>query len=855
VRRIKRPSEGQLDAEIAFHIEALTREKIAAGTSPADARREAMLEFGGREQVKEDLRDVRRLALLETVTANLRSGIRFVRKSPTFSITVILTLALGIGANSAVFSAIDAILLRALPFPDGDELVLLKQSERGAKNPSTFVAPSRLEDWNRMSSTFQAVSGWYTQDVSDFSGELPEKVAEALVAPRFLKVWGVGPAMGRDFTEMEQRFGGPRAVLVSDRYWRHRMHSDPNAAGKTIRLDAASYTVVGVMPASFLFPLRDVDIWWPSPPDAPYAKSRGSTWFTVLARMKPGIKVSQARADLSVVQRQLGQEFPKTDAKLAVDVEPLKENTIARVGRSLWILFVSVSLLLVIACTNIAALLLARTRERAREISVRFSLGASRGSLVVQLLTECFVLALAGASVGVFVAAVGVKGLRSLAGSIPRGDEIALDWRMVLYTLGCAVAATLLCGLFPAIRGTRREIAGELAHAGRSQVSTRNPLQWALVGIQVALAVTLLTGAGLLVRSLEELGRVSPGFETGGVMTFRISGNWGETTDQKKLKARVDRTLTELRGIRGVQGAATASVLPGIPSDSRTEITLTDAHSDEKIVADSRIVSTGYFGTMKIPLLSGEGCRESDPDFAAVVVNRSFNSAYPGGGVGRHLQLASSQFTPVNAEIRGIVADAREQGLTHEPGPTVYWCLSAPTPMPNFLVRAPMGMAETLRKRIHAIQPNRSVFAVSSLEEHLSDSFAENRLRTILLSLFALTAVALVCVGLYGTLSYFVTVRRREVGLRLALGASPGQVVRRFLGEATGVALAGCLVGLGLGLVGDRALADMLYGVSAADWPTFAGVAFGMMMVAGLSCLGPALRAARVVPMEVLRDE
>ncbi len=801
-----------------------------------------------------------RIAALENTITNIKSGIRLIRKSPSFSIAVILTLALGIGANSAVFSAINAILLRALPFPNGDELMLLQQFDRKTKNPASFVAPVRLEDWNRLNTTFQAISGWYTQDVSETSGVLPEKVTEALVAPRFLQVWGVAPALGRDFAPEEERFGGPNAVVISDRLWRRRFHADPNAVGRTLRLEKLSFTIIGVMPASFLFPVRDVDVWWPSPVDAPYAQSRESTWFTVIGRLKPGVTAAQARADLAHVQAQLGRQFPKTDANLSVGIQALKETTVGGVRRSLWVLFGSVSLLLLIACTNIAALLLARTTEREREISVRFSLGASRASVIAQLLTECFVLAVAGSALGLFVADAGSRALRILAKSIPRMEEITLDWRIVLYTFGCAVVVTLLCGLFPALRGTRRSIASELAHAGRSQVSTRNPLQWLLVGVQVALAVVLLVGAGLLLRSFQELGRVSAGFDASHVLTLRISGNWGETVDMKKLRNRIDRTLNELRAVPGVRAAAISATLPGIPSDSKSEVKITEgrAETEGKIVADSRFVSNGYFATMQIPVLAGEGCRESLND--TVVVNRSFVNKYlnESPAIGHHLQWVSSQFMPSPAEIRGIVADAREQGLNREPGPTVYWCVSAPTPSPNFLIRteaAPMKMAGTLRRKIHQIDPGRSVFNISPLQEHLSDSFAENRLRTILLTLFALTAVSLACIGLYGTLSYFVAVRKREVGLRLALGAVRRQIVTQFLFKGVGVSLIGCTVGLCLAVAFARALSGMLYGVSTADSETLSSVVFLVMCVAVLSSLLPALRAAGVEPMEVLRDE
>jgi putative ABC transport system permease protein len=792
---------------------------------------------------------------------NFKSGLRFMRKSPSFSGVVILTLALGIGANSAVFSAIDAILLRPLPFPHGDELVVLHQYDRKAKNPESFVAPLRLEDWNRRNTTFQSISGYYTQDVSETSGALPEKVTEALVAPRFLEVWGVSPALGRDFTPAEEHFGGPNAVLISDRLWRRRFHADPAVIGKRLRMERSSYTVVGVMPGSFLFPNHEVDVWSPSAPDAPYAQSRGSTWFLVIGRLKPGVTVAQARANLANVQAQLGRQFPKTDANLRIEVQPLKESTIGSVGRSLWLLFGSVSLLLLIACTNIAALLLARTTEREREISVRFSLGASRGSVIIQLLTECSVLAVAGAAAGLLVAAAASKVFRTLAKSLPRVDEITLDWRIVLYTLGCAVAVTLLCGLFPAMRATRGSIAGELARASRTQVSGQNPMQSLLAGIQVALAVILLIGAGLLLRSFQELGRVAPGFDPSHVLTLRISGNWGETVDMKKLRQRINRTLEQLRSLPGVRAAATAGALPGIAGDSTTEVKLTEgrAETEGKVVADSRFVSNGYFATMQIPLLAGEGCRESS-SFDTAVINRSFANKYFSGSpaIGHHVQWVSTQFASSPSEIVGLAGDAREEGLNREPVPTVYWCISAPTPSPYFLIRTqgePMGMAEAVRRKMHAIEPVRSVFDISPLGQHLSDNFAENRLRTILLSFFALTAVSLACIGLYGTLSYFVTVRKREIGLRLALGALRSQIVSRFLFKGLGISFIGCVAGLCLAAAFARGLRGMLYGVTTLDPRTFLLVAVLALSVAALASLAPALRAAGVEPVEVLRDE
>ena len=874
----KRTRDPQYDSELRFHIDRLTDENIAAGMPREEARRRARLEFGGQEQIKEELRDVHRIPILEAALNNFKWALRLVRKSPSFSIVVILTLTLGIGANSAVFSAIDAVLLRPLPFPNGDELMSLCQYNFRVKNPQMRLATLRLEDWNRMNSSFQAIAGYYTEDSSETSGVLPEKVSEAFVTPRFLQVLGISPAIGRDFTPEEERFGGPNAVLISDRFWRRRFDADPNALGRKLRINGYSQSVVGVMPASFGFPDRDVDVWAAVPTDAPYAQDRASTWYLTIGRLKPGVTLELARANLATVQAQLGKQYPKTDADLAVQIDALKETTIGGVRSSLWMLFGSVSLLLLIACTNIVALLLARAAQREHEISVRFSLGAPRSAVVAQLLTETFVLALGGALLGLIVTDGASKVFRALASNLPRVEEIHLDARIVAYSLFCSVLATILCGVWPALRGTRKNLSSSLAQNSRSQVSGRIPLQWLLVGTQVALAVTLLAGAGLLLRSFQALGRVSPGFEASHVLTFRVTGSYGETADMKRLTQRIDRIIETLQNTPGVQAAADSAELPGVPSEFQTELRFAEGPADpeRKILAESRFVSPAYFSTMQIPKLAGQSCEDPkyianpsaptvlliEPNSIKALVNRAFADTYlPGANIiGRHLQVLGNAFLrPEDAgEIRGIVGDAREEGLNREPGPIVYWCFTASDPDPHYLVRtstAPMALAETVRKEIHNIEPARSVFDIMPLEEHLSDAFAENRLRTILLIFFAVTAVSLACIGLYGTLSYSVTLRRREVGLRLALGALQGQIVKQFLLQglvATGV---GCLAGWGLAAAFSRVLSGMLYGVSPSDAPTLATVVLLMLVVAASAALVPAIRAARLDPMQVLREE
>ncbi len=863
-----RDSDLDLDREVAFHIDALAREYEAAGMPPDQARRQARVDFGGREQVTQQLREVHVSALLETARSNARAAFRFLRKAPGLSAAVILTLALGIGANTAVFSAIDAVILRPLPFPQGDQLMAIHQYDTKGKAPWSFTAPARLEDWNRLNHTFQAISGYYSEDESETSGPLPERLDDALVAPRFLEVWGIAPALGRDFTPAEEHFGGPPAMLISDRLWRRRFHADLKVVGKQLHFGKRAYSIIGVLPASFRFPDRDADLFTVSAPDAPFAQDRSSTWFQVIGRLKPGVTEAQALADLSTVQRQLGAQFPKTDRDLGIQIVPLKSVIVGDVGSSLWLLYGAVTLLLLIACINIAALLLARTADREREISLRYALGASRRTILAQLLSEVLLLAVIGALLGLVLAGGAVELFHQLAKTLPRAEEITLNWRLLLYTFSSALAATLLSGLYPALRSTRRELAHSLAQGSHTQVSTRGSLQWLLVGAQVAFAVTLLVGAGLLLRSFEELGRVLPGFDPSRVLTLQISGNWGETADMKRLTQRIDSTLDALRTVPGVEAAATAAMLPGVPGQQQVEFVMSEGERDahRKILATARFVSSGYFAATAIPIMLGQGCREGDSTPSALV-NRSFVSRYlssntaagaEGTAIGRHIGPAEQSLFLPPGEIRGIVGDAREEGLNTAPAPTVYWCMSAPDPSPWFLIRThgnPMALAQTLRAKLHQIEPSRSVFNVSPLEDHLDDSLAENRLRTTVLSFFAGTAISLACLGLYGTLSYLGRMRRREMGLRLAIGASRPQIVSTLVAQGLRIVAIGCLAGLAMGLAGSQLLQGMLYAVRPTDPETYAAILVLVLVVAAIASAGPALRAATTDPAKVLREE
>jgi putative ABC transport system permease protein len=857
IRNALRPGRlgREIEKELAFHLTEKIDELRANGMSEAEALRSAQRQIGNPTYQAERTRDVDINQRVEATLRNFRHAARGLLKAPGFTATVLATLALGIGANSAVFSAIWAVVLRPLPFPYPERLVSVEQVNPKAKQPS--VAPVRLADWNRLNTTFQSITGYYIQDDSELSGELPERLTRVYLAPRFLETLGIAPAVGRDFRSEEHSPAQP-TVLISDRLWRRRFNADPNVVGKMLRFAGFSSEIIGVMPASFTM-LRGIDLYSPSPVNTPFAQQRTLTWFRCVGRLKPGVSIDQARANLAAVQAALGREFPKPDAEIGTAVASLQESTLGGTRESLWVLFGSVSLLLLIACTNVAALLLSRGAARQREIAVRFSLGASRGSVAAHLLTEVLLLAVGGAAVGLLLAAAAARVFRTLAKDLPRVDEIALEWRIVAYTLGCAVVATFVCGLIPALRSTRRDLAGA-ARTGRGSVSGGGRVQLALVGVQVALAVTLLAGAALLIRSLQQLGRVSPGFSAERVVSFQMTTAWGETGDRAASKRKADRILERLAAVPGVEAVGEANTLPGIPTEYQVEFTVAEGRSatEPKLLAEGRGVAPGYFATVQIPLLSGEICSDDLTERTAMV-NRAFANIYFAGRspVGLHIaQQGNPSLQP--GEIRGVVGDAREMGIDREAAPTVYWCGSFLQPGTHFLARVrgnPRASGETIRRAMRELEPNRSVYAVVALEDSISDAYGENRLRTVLLASFAAAAILLACVGLYGMISYTVNVRRREIGLRLALGAMRTQVAAQFVRSGMAVAGVGCAVGLALSVAFTRLLAGMLYGVSATDPATLGAVTLGVLGISAAASLVPAVRAARLEPMAVLRDE
>jgi predicted permease len=799
---------------------------------------------------------------METLLSNVRYAVRVLMRSPGFALVVVLTLALGIGANSVVFSAMDAILWQPLGFPDADRLVSVNQSIPNA--PISNTAPVRIEEWNEQSTTFAAITGYTREDISETSGDLPEKYRLASVAPRFFDVWRTEPLIGRAFTPADSQAGAADVVVVTYRYWRTKLESDPNVLERVVRIGEQAIPIVGVMPESFRFPDREVDLFVPATLE-PFVLGRNNWWMRGYGRLEPGVTVEQARADLEVIQRRLGEQYPDTDRMIGVYVEALKETTVGSVRGSLWLLFGAVSVLLLIASTNIAALLLARAAKRSQEVSVRLSLGAQPATIRSLVLVETAVLAVAGALLGLVVAAGASAALRRLAPDFPRIEELSLDAGILLYTLAAIVTVTVACGLFPAIRAARVGLSGALSDARRTQVSSRHSLQWLFVGVQVALSVVLLAGAGLLIRSFQELSRVDPGFEASRILSFRIGGTF---VDFQQLAPRVPLILDELAALPGVEATAVSSPVPGMIDDgSGFQFGIgtfrIDGRDDteEPAAAQLRVVSPSYFETMQIPLVAGDLCRVVPPNTPGtppeVMVNTAFATRYfsgssPVGAIVRPIPTVAMR-------IAGVVGNAREFALDREAVPTQYRCQVAyATPALAFLVRArgnPNGIVNAVRAKIKELEPLRAVYDVAPLPQRIGEEYSDDRLRTSALALFAGTALALACLGIYGTLSYVVSLRRREVGLRVALGAQQRNIVTQFLAKALRVVGIACAIGIVAALASARLISGMLFEVSPGDPVTLAGVVVLVVAVAALAALLPAWRASRVEPMRVLREE
>jgi putative ABC transport system permease protein len=790
----------------------------------------------------------------------LIAAIRALRHRRGVAITVVLTLTLGIGANSAIFSAVDAVLLKPLPYPEADRLVVIFEQNLGQKRATQLVAPVRIEEWNRANRSFVALAGTYFENMTDTTGALPERVAAIRTSPRFFTVMGVAPALGRTSTAAEETLGGPAVVVISDGFWRSRFNGDLSVIGKSLILSGASRTIIGVMPPSFQHPTANTDAWVPAQMPAMLLQARQARFFFAVGRLKPGVTLEQAQADLTAIQARLGEQFPETDAGWGASLSLLKEQQVGGVRRSLWLLAGAVALVLLAACGNVACLLLAEAARREHEVAVRFAIGASRSTVVGQLLTEGLLLALIGSGLGLVVAQWGTALLRQAATTLPRVQDIRVDLRLVAFTMVLGLLTTLLFAIAPALQVTRADPVRALGRGGRGHAGGRHLVQRILVAAQVSLAIVLLVGAGLLIRSFARLQATSPGFDPAGVQIFRMTASWSERLEA--VVARHRGTVARLEAIPGVEAAATSQMPPAGIDIPPAEFHIVGRNTDEKTFARGRAVSSGYFRTLHIPMLQGETCNPQQTavlQSEALVTHAFADQFFPGGDpIGHSLSIPNGS-PGSSARIVGVVGDVREDGVMRPADPLIYWCgYSGYWPDPFFLVRLTPGRQASLaeiRAALHEIEPRRAVYAVRTLSEMLSASTSQQWLNTLLLTLFAVTALALAAMGLYGVMSQLVAVRRREIGVRMALGARAGQILRSVVLQAATVTGAGIAAGLVGAFVLARLMTTLVFDIPPADPLTFVTVPALLAVVALGAALIPARRAAAVDPMRALRDD
>jgi putative ABC transport system permease protein len=801
----------------------------------------------------------------------LRNLIRSFRARPSYAAAVVLTLALGIGANSAIFSLLDTVFLRPLPYPESGKLAAFFQSNARLRIDRGGFSPGSVDQIRGQTRTLSGFAGYYTDTVSETSGVYPERLATAYVSPRFFDVFRAQLAAGRPFNADEERDRKPQdAVMISYRLWQRRFAGDKAMADKKLRLGASEVSIAGVLPASFAYPNDGIDVWRnTSFPDAIYANP-AATFFEVVGRVKPEYSLEQARAEVDSLVEQLDRAYKTKQPGWRLEAKPLQFDGSEKYAPTLWLLFAAVFLLLLLACANVAALDLAHLEARAKELSVRASLGASPSQLTSGLLTEAFALSLAGAALGMVLAQWLIILFRDWAKDVPRISGIEIDSRVALFTLVVACGVTLLFSLLPSWLAAKQSVRTGLSGSTRSYTSSRTRPQQLLVALQFALAIVLVTGGGLLWRSFGALSSAPTGLDTSDVTTFRITAGWGETNQTSNVQSRFQKTLDRLKNIPGVEMAAIAVVLPPSGATEPANFKIGGNPADDfsfPVTAQTRSVSSGYFDLLRIPVLTGETCRDEvrAPDAApapqAALVNQAFVDRYlrdrPILDQVLYGEMSNRAFYPMR--IQGVVGDVREQGPGIKPAPVVYSCgLAGYYPDPVFLIRSRPGLSpgmEVIRGAVREVSPARAVYAYQTMNEHLRGTLASPRMNAALLGGFGITGLLLAAIGLYAVMSYTVATRRREIGVRLAVGATPDQVRRQFVLWAARILGLGLILGLpGAVLVG-RLLRSMLYEVSVLDPLVFFGAPVILASAAALAAYLPARRASAVDPLTSLRSD
>jgi predicted permease len=803
---------------------------------------------------------------------DLRFGVRMLLKQPGFTLVALLTLALGIGANTAVFSVANTVLLRPLPYQKPDELVMVWETAPKLGFPRNDVAPANFLDWREQNDVFAQLAAFGSTSVSLTGRGEPERIEGVRVSASLFPLLGVAPAMGRVFTAEEDRAEAQSVIVLSHGLWQRRFGGDPGIVGQTLTLNSRPYTVVGVMPASFRFPGREQEFWLPMAFEPGEAAGRGDHYLSVVARLKPGVTKQQAQAEMDAIAARLQQQYPRTNTGQGVALVPLHEEFASTIRQPLLILLSVAGFVLLIACANVMNLLLARATARRKELTIRAALGASHLRLTRQLLIESLLLAGLGGAIGTLLALWGAKLLEALVpDNLAQARGIVTDWRVLGFSVAISLLTGVVFGLLPALQVSRPNLTEALKEGGQSSAGgeSRGRLRGALVIVEIALSLVLLVGAGLLLKSFYRLTKVDPGFQPEQALTMRMQLSGEKYGGLVKRRAFYDQMIQQLQSLPGVQAAAVITQLPLTTAGLHFSFSLEGQPpmpAANLPQAAFRVISQDYFRTMGIPLLRGRSFTSQDTADAqaVVVINRTLAERFwPGQDVlGRRFKVGSSDSPNPWFVVVGVVCDVRQSSLDQALKPEMYVShlqdhrfFAIPR---DLVVRTdgdPLSLAAAVRGEIWKIDKDLPLFRVRTMEQIVSLALAGQRLNMLLLTVFAVLALVLAAIGIYGVMSYAAAQRTHELGIRLALGAQTRDVLWLVIRHGLALVLAGVALGLVAALVLTRVLQNLLFGVKATDPLTFAGITLLLVGVACVASFIPARRATQVDPLVALRHE
>jgi putative ABC transport system permease protein len=856
-----------LKDEIAFHLQAETERRVERGESPQEARARALREFGNVPLVEEVTRGLWATATRERLVRDLRFGLRTLTRDASFSLVAIVTLALGIGATVAVFAIVNSILLRPLLFPNPDALVMVWEKTPDGSPRNLVNAPNYLA-WRSRNRAFDAI-GAISRIPMNISGLGPaEQVDGVQVTAEFFTALGVQPLIGRVIRSGEDVEGAPRTVVLSQQFWQQRFNGSGDVLGRMLSVNGSPFEIVGIMPASFVFPGVPTEIFIPYRINP--AKPPGGRNLVTVARLKPGITLQAAQSDMERVAAETAKEDPVMNGGFSASVIPLMEQAVGDTRRILWVLFGSVACLLLLACANVANLLLMRAGTRTPEMAVRMALGAGRWGLVHQLVMESLVLTTIAGAIGLTLAWTVVPLVPAMfppAFPLPRGNEVAVDGVVVAFTLAVAVLAGIIFGVVPAINTRQTNLSDPIRSSGRSVAGANTRVRRGLVVVEMALALVLVIGAGLMSQSLMQLYRVRPGFDTDRVLSLRMLILPAKYRELPKRVSFLNAVIAQVRATPGVLSASSVHFLPLSGAESSTWYWRSDQpeppRDDPKHGGDVSVITEGYFKTMGIALQQGRDFSDRDRmdgPRVAIVNSTLARQWYPEGSpVGKYLSVQWSTAEPIPFEIVGVAADVRSSAIDVAPRPGIYIAhTQEPSLIATLVVRAdssPGQLAPAVRAAIARVDPDQGVSQVRTLDVLMASTTARPQIQAVVFGLFGVLALLIASVGLYGVMAYAVEQRRREMGVRLALGAAPAALLRLVVKEGLVLAGIGLVAGVLLAVGVNQSLSGLLYETRPTDPRIFAGVAAVLLAVAALATLIPARRATQVDPAMVLREQ